>query len=819
MTIDERCLGSGGCVEYPRLRGRIGPQPQLAASSPNSIWIGGNGELLHWDDSGLHTEVDTDSGSPFKDLSDRCGEVMARTADGRIVRRVGPGDWIDDHLPEPAQRLAFSGGDTWALGSSGVWHRDASEWTLALADPTAVRIVASTTDKVWVAAAAGTLYFDGAVWTLQSDVAFPVGAGLAPVDGSELWVVSPTTGVLTVVRHSSTGREELEITVSPNSLDPVSIIGTTADDITVFFRNLRFEFDGLDHFESFIGATTLGVVTAGEARIAIDAAPGTVDVKRTVGVETSSLFALIGAEPSDAPSTTGPWGVSPTKLWHRDAGAWTVVDFTGPSVRNLIVDAAGLPWWIDGGELVHRDASGTRTSHGPAALACARPNGQIVAAIDGSFRVFASDGTVVSQMAVPEGIDLSIEMACPDDTEVWTGLFSSDAAGAASHAWSNGNRAIAVAPDDIWSVHPGLPFQTVSHRFGGLVRTFELGVPLLDVAASGETNVWVVGMQGTAFHWNGTVFVGHPTGSNDTLVSVQPVTPADVTAVTNTGEVLHWNGSTWSRTGTPLDPQGAIFDAVIVSTSEGYAVGIDAVGTRLFTFNGTSWTPSTITTTQRGSVLTSELFYRSPTDMWFFDHTTVFRLAGAVWTQQTGIPNEPGFPLTAFTLTATDAYVWNSLGQVLRDTGANQWAEVAAIPSNANVATLVSIGGGELFAHDVTPFRIGATTYEVDQIQGLREVRRTSDGTLHIVDGTGEIWKDAGNHRFVPAATVRVGDVFAARLISETNVWALANSKLFHFDGATWGVSLTPLIVARSLDLEGETIRVSGDSSVIRFGP
>ena len=77
---------------------------------------------------------------------------------------------------------------------------------------------------------------------------------------------------------------------------------------------------------------------------------------------------------------------------------------------------------------------------------------------------------------------------------------------------------------------------------------------LYDVWAVSPTDVWVVGAQGTAAHFDGTQWTATPTGTEVDLHGVSALGPTDAWAVGDQGVVLHWDGLSWSRveTGTSL---------------------------------------------------------------------------------------------------------------------------------------------------------------------------------------------------------------------------------------------------------------------------
>jgi hypothetical protein len=153
----------------------------------------------------------------------------------------------------------------------------------------------------------------------------------------------------------------------------------------------------------------------------------------------------------------------------------------------------------------------------------------------------------------------------------------------------------------------------------------------------------------------------------------------------------------------------------------------------------------------------------------------------------------------------------------MRNTGPDAWTPVVSLGGSFAFATLVPIGGGELFVDTGRPQRVAdSTATPVDEIREIVvEARRAPDGALRVIDHFGRIWKDAGGQRFVAVAAVAPSTtVTAARLIDDADVWAIADT-LQHFDGATWST----VSFATSIDLRGATVWAQGLDRVTRFGP
>src|SRR5690348_8220402 len=77
---------------------------------------------------------------------------------------------------------------------------------------------------------------------------------------------------------------------------------------------------------------------------------------------------------------------------------------------------------------------------------------------------------------------------------------------------------------------------------------FALNRPTINrLWGSGDKDVWGVGNNAMAMHWDGKVWrrIAVPTGSD--LLAVWGVSDKDAWAVGEEGVVIHWDGTRWSR--------------------------------------------------------------------------------------------------------------------------------------------------------------------------------------------------------------------------------------------------------------------------------
>jgi hypothetical protein len=105
------------------------------------------------------------------------------------------------------------------------------------------------------------------------------------------------------------------------------------------------------------------------------------------------------------------------------------------------------------------------------------------------------------------------------------------------------------------------------------------------VHGTADDDVWMVGENGRATHWNGTMFEERPTGTTATLFGVFAFAPNDVWAVGGIPEdpskpkdvILHWDGMAWTPEVLPMPTNAAFFKVWGPQKDEIYVVGESAV--------------------------------------------------------------------------------------------------------------------------------------------------------------------------------------------------------------------------------------------------
>ena len=113
--------------------------------------------------------------------------------------------------------------------------------------------------------------------------------------------------------------------------------------------------------------------------------------------------------------------------------------------------------------------------------------------------------------------------------------WSADLEGMYAHA------AWGTATDDVWAVGPdGL----AGHWDGSMwmVRRVGTSLDLYDVSGSGSDDVWAVGEAGTVVHWDGSSWSAVDSGSTAALEGVWSAGPTDAWIVAWDAEILRWDG-------------------------------------------------------------------------------------------------------------------------------------------------------------------------------------------------------------------------------------------------------------------------------------
>lgn len=134
-----------------------------------------------------------------------------------------------------------------------------------------------------------------------------------------------------------------------------------------------------------------------------------------------------------------------------------------------------------------------------------------------------------------------------------------------------------TAADDVWAVLRQPTFQV--HRFDGsawsLATDPVVDQPLHDVWATGSGHVWVVGEQGSIFHWTGSGWTDESRNVDGTFYGVWAAETGQVLAVGEAGLAFYFDGEAWieQTPGTVED----LRDVWGASVSEVFVVGRNSI--------------------------------------------------------------------------------------------------------------------------------------------------------------------------------------------------------------------------------------------------
>ena len=245
------------------------------------------------------------------------------------------------------------------------------------------------------------------------------------------------------------------------------------------------------------------------------------------------------------------------------------------------------------------------------------------------------------------------QRACvPTPTAVWTPL-TSITTQALKGLWGS-------SASNIWAVGAG----GTMLRYNGVQWSSALSgttLDLEDVWGTGPTDVWAVGggfnTPGVILHYNGSGWTQIMTPTVGTANAVWGTSPTNVYVAGGdggtSGYILHYNGSTWTFVGAPLTSRAVEVSGL--TANDIWAVDLYAA----HHFNGTTWSATTLTTTQ----LLWAVWLGAPNDGWAVgDDFRLYRFNGSAW-QQVASPISGG--------NSVAAAVW---GRAPNDVWAVGWA-------------------------------------------------------------------------------------------------------------------------------------------------
>ncbi len=392
---------------------------------------------------------------------------------------------------------------------------------------------------------------------------------------------------------------------------------------------------------------------------------------------------------------------------------------------------------------------------------------------------------------------------------------------APDHVWAAAGRALLFWDGKSWTRAPGLQGE------------------FLGVWGSGPRDVWAVGYDGRAVHWDGTTWIQTDTGTTQALWSVWGSSAQDVWAVGDT--MLHWDGSRWQE----VAPRPRYWTHLVTGTGP-HNVWVGGEDGFIAQWDGSAWIPRPLPVAR--DVYLRALVAVSPGVVYASLAQEVWRFDGQAWSQ-VGTFGAPGNLISLSARSAEDVWaVWT--GHAAHWDGA-RWT-THLLPSGAYVSAATVAGAADVWAggmgglllrwdgtrwtevapaserHDLPS--VWARTAEDIWVVGTRGLVRRWDGqrwsltrvdpALSFLGAWGPSadnvwlpglltralyaypalfhWDGSAVREVTPPGNMRVSQVWGT---GSDDIWMLG-STVYHWDGKAWS--------ERPLPYPGDPYRASG---------
>lgn len=313
------------------------------------------------------------------------------------------------------------------------------------------------------------------------------------------------------------------------------------------------------------------------------------------------------------------------------------------------------------------------------------------------------------------------------------------------------------------------------------------GNPLRAVAASSQSDVWVVGDRGTALHFDGLRWTHHPVSPDLYLTGVW--TAANRTWATAgrywyggsdggptgllSGVILQQDAGTWSS----LEVSTGLTAISGTSPSDVWVVGWDGG----LHYDGVSWQANL----PAGGI--TSVWATSPNDVWTFGQV-VRRWNGVTWSAVSAYTAYPSSS-SVWASGPNDAWAVNAGGALSRWDGGTWTTDFSTVTGQTTIwgagrdDVWVAGDGFPLLHFDGNTWSTSATSASIVDLAGTSGTDVWGvgpSGTIIHWDGTQ--WRPSSRNAATPQGFVCT----ALWASAANNLWAVGGETMLHGDGSTW---------------------------------
>lgn len=357
----------------------------------------------------------------------------------------------------------------------------------------------------------------------------------------------------------------------------------------------------------------------------------------------------------------------------------------------------------------------------------------------------------------------------------------------------------ALSATDVWNVGAN---GFAEHFDGTRWTTIPTGVTetLTDVWGAAANDVWVTGAGGTLLRWNGTAFVKQVTNQTRTYLAVHGASANDVwivgasDGVSYTGRVMHWNGS--ALTARTVQYCGNSLYSVFVKAPNDVWIGGDQK--TVCHWNGTAWSDRRMTNPYYDTVTS---IYAGPSTTLALYDGSVYRYTASTnaWTHVYRLPDVEGFVVPhAYEMRGrsdSDVYISGSHGMLAHYNGST-WS-TTRLAGDADYAAITLAGSSEAWAVGRSArarLRNGTWSeeYEVVTRQWLRDAAASSPTNVWALGSLGDILRrgPAGWQRVASPFSLDNDHTYAVLPLADDDVWFGGAENGGHWNGTA--ISIVP---------------------------